>query len=210
MPKNRNMQIALSKKWNAKFHKTLKVSYKKDGIKYVEHTQVTQRLIAIIPDVKMEILDKIYDDFTNPITGEEKKILTGIAYRISGTIDNEFRVVEEIGMCDKPFYNPDTETTRKILTNGERGKECLSDAIKRCSMRLGIGIELYDTDTWIVDYLSPKPKASPKKETKSDHEEKDLNPESKTDEKEIEMLKVDMNNIDEVVKEISEKKSVSK
>lgn len=201
MPKAvREMQVALSKKWNDKFVKKLPVSYKKEGIAYVEHTQVTQRLIAIIPDVNMEIKEMLYDNFTNPNTGEEKSILTGIVYKISGTIDNEFRIVEEIGMCDKPFYNPNPEKNIKILTNGERGKECLSDAIKRCGMRLGIGIELYESDVWLVDYLAPQPKLEKKpKATQNKKEAVDPKPKQ-----------VDLNNIDDVVKEIADKKSVSK
>lgn len=196
----REMQVALSKKWNDKFVKKLPVSYKKEGIAYVEHTQVTQRLIAIIPDVNMEIKEMLYDNFTNPNTGEEKSILTGIVYKISGTIDNEFRIVEEIGMCDKPFYNPNPEKNIKILTNGERGKECLSDAIKRCGMRLGIGIELYESDVWLVDYLAPQPKLEKKPKATQDKKEV-VDPKPK---------QVDLNNIDDVVKEIAEKKSVSK
>lgn len=201
MPKAvREMQVALSKKWNDKFVKKLPVSYKKEGIAYVEHTQVTQRLIAIIPDVNMEIKEMLYDNFTNPNTGEEKSILTGIVYKISGTIDNEFRIVEEIGMCDKPFYNPNPEKNIKILTNGERGKECLSDAIKRCGMRLGIGIELYESDVWLVDYLAPQPKLEKKPKATQDKKEA-VDPKPK---------QVDLNNIDDVVKEIADKKSVSK
>ena len=196
----REMQVALSKKWNDKFVKKLPVSYKKEGIAYVEHTQVTQRLIAIIPDVNMEIKEMLYDNFTNPNTGEEKSILTGIVYKISGTIDNEFRIVEEIGMCDKPFYNPNPEKNIKILTNGERGKECLSDAIKRCGMRLGIGIELYESDVWLVDYLAPQPKLEKKPKSTQDKKE-EVDPKPK---------QVDLNNIDDVVKEIADKKSVSK
>jgi len=196
----REMQVALSKKWNDKFVKKLPVSYKKEGIAYVEHTQVTQRLIAIIPDVNMEIKEMLYDNFTNPNTGEEKSILTGIVYKISGTIDNEFRIVEEIGMCDKPFYNPNPEKNIKILTNGERGKECLSDAIKRCGMRLGIGIELYESDVWLVDYLAPQPKLEKKPKSTQDKKE-EVDPKPK---------QVDLNNIDDVVKEIADKKSVYK
>lgn len=46
----------------------------------------------------------------------------------------------------------------KPANNGERAKECISDAVKRCGMRLGIGIELYDSSAWLSSYLEPKPK----------------------------------------------------
>jgi len=197
----RTTQINLSKAWNSNLIKKLDVGYKKGGIDYVEHTQVVQRLIALIPDVKLEMGNLIYDKFTDPNTGEEKDIVTGVIYTISGTIDGSFRTVTEVGMCDKPFYNPDPTKQRKIHNNGERAKECISDAIKRCGMRLGIGIELYDTQAWLVDYLEPKSKVDPKDQQIS-------KPEPKKENETIGAIKVDLENIDKVVKDLSEKKSV--
>ena len=113
----RTDQIKLSKAWNKAVIKKLPVSYKKDGISYVDHTQVTQRLIALIPDVQFKLGCHIYDKY----------------------------------------------------------EECISDAVKRCGMRLGIGIELYDSSAWLSSYLEspdliankpkkekPKPKPKPK------------------------------------------------
>ncbi len=197
MEKIRNTQILLSKKWGNDFVKKLKVGYKKDGIAYVEHTQVTQRLIALIPDVQMEISNYTYDNFTHPETGEEKQILTGVTYTVRGTIDGYYRTVSEMGMCDKPFYNPDPTKNIKILNNGERGKEAISDAIKRCGMRFGIGIELYDTQAWLPSYLEPNKKEASKKE---------IDEKKPSDHKELNM--VDKENITEIVADLSNKKSI--
>jgi hypothetical protein len=166
----RTDQIKLSKAWNKAVIKKLPVSYKKDGISYVDHTQVTQRLIALIPDVQFKLGCHIYDKYED-LEGRQRKILTGVEYTIEGTIDGHFRSVTEVGMCDKPF---DVEG-RKPANNGERAKECISDAVKRCGMRLGIGIELYDSSAWLSSYLEspdliankpkkekPKPKPKPK------------------------------------------------
>tara|TARA_Y100000996_G_scaffold408437_1_gene387503 strand:- start:31 stop:621 length:591 start_codon:yes stop_codon:yes gene_type:complete len=153
-------QIKLSKAWTKAVIKKLPVSYKKDGISYVDHTQVTQRLIALIPDVQFKLGCHIYDKYED-LEGRQRKILTGVEYTIEGTIDGHFRSVTEVGMCDKPF---DVEG-RKPANNGERAKECISDAVKRCGMRLGIGIELYDSSAWLSSYLEPKkekPKPKPK------------------------------------------------
>ena len=144
----REQQIALSKDWNKSVIKQLKMSY--GSIDYVEHTQVTQRLIALIPDIKMILGNHIYDTVEDD-NGVQRKFLTGLEYTLTGTIDQNFRTVTEIGMCDKPFF---TEGSKKVANNGERGKECISDAIKRCAMRLGVGIELYDTSAWLNPYLS--------------------------------------------------------
>ena len=163
----RTDQIKLSKAWNKAVVKKLPVSYKKDGIDYVDHTQVTQRLIALIPDVKLKAGSFIYDDYED-LEGRRRKILTGVEYTVEGTIDGHFRSVTEVGMCDKPFE----VEGRKPANNGERAKECISDAVKRCGMRLGIGIELYDSSAWLSSYLEddklianktkPKPKPKPK------------------------------------------------
>jgi len=148
----RSDQIKLSKEWNKAVVKKLPVSYKKDGISYVDHTQVTQRLIALIPDVQFKAGSFIYDDYED-LEGRRRKILTGVEYTIEGTIDGHLRSVTEVGMCDKPFE----VEGRKPANNGERAKECISDAVKRCGMRLGIGIELYDSSAWLSAYLeSPK------------------------------------------------------
>ena len=163
----RSDQIKLSKAWNKAVGKKLPVSYKKDGIDYVDHTQVTQRLIALIPDVQLKAGSFIYDDYED-LEGRRRKILTGVEYTIEGTIDGHFRSVTEVGMCDKPFE----VEGRKPANNGERAKECISDAVKRCGMRLGIGIELYDSSAWLSSYLEDdklianktksKPKPKPK------------------------------------------------
>jgi len=163
----RSDQIKLSKAWNKAVVKKLPVSYKKDGIDYVDHTQVTQRLIALIPDVQLKAGSFIYDDYED-LEGRRRKILTGVEYTVEGTIDGHFRSVTEVGMCDKPFE----VEGRKPANNGERAKECISDAVKRCGMRLGIGIELYDSSAWLSSYLEDdklianktkqKPKPKPK------------------------------------------------
>ena len=67
-------------------------------------------------------------------------------------------------------------------------------------MRLGIGIELYESDVWLVDYLAPQPKLEKKPKATQDKKEA-VDPKPK---------QVDLNNIDDVVKEIADKKSVSK
>jgi hypothetical protein len=154
MGTKRSDQIKLSKPWAKAVIKKLNVGYKKGGIDYVEHTQVTQRLIAIIPDLQMKAGSFIYDNYEDD-EGRTKKILTGIEYTIEGTIDGHYRSVTEVGMCDKAFeYAPKPDGSKpKVSNNGERAKECISDAVKRCAMRLGVGIELYDSTAWLSDYL---------------------------------------------------------
>ena len=165
----RNTQIQLSKAWNKKFVKQKKQSF--GDVDYVDHTQVTQKLIALIPDLNMN-LGSVYYDKIEDDNGNQRKFLTGCDYTISGTIDGEFRTVTEAGMCDKPFFAKENSKS-PVSNNGQRLKECISDAVKRCALRLGVGVELYDSEAWLSSYLdkdnkivehSPKVKYTQSKE----------------------------------------------
>jgi len=146
--KNRTTQIQLSKPWNKSLVKSLNKGF--GSIDYVEHTQVTQKLIALIPDLDIEIGRYIHDTVED-VNGIRRRFVTGVEVRMSGTIDGHHIRRQEVGMCDKPFFHADAN---KVHNNGQRAKEALSDAIKRCAMRLGVGIELYDTDNWLNKYLT--------------------------------------------------------
>ena len=201
MGTKRSDQIKLSKPWAKAVIKKLNVGYKKGGIDYVEHTQVTQRLIAIIPDLQMTTGKFIYDDYEDD-QGRTKKILTGIEYIIEGTIDGQYVKRAEVGMCDKPFeYAPKEDGSKtRVLNNGERAKECLSDAVKRCAMRLGVGIELYDSTSWLSDYLEGS--SEKKKEFKKilDQPKKQEDPKQQDQKEQVDLDKlIESKDIDKAV-----------
>lgn len=145
--KQRLQQIILSKPWNKKLVKSLNKGF--GNIDYVEHTQVTQKLIAVSPDWNFEI-NKYLEDTVEDMNGIQRTFITGVQVTIQMKVDGEYITRSEVGMCDKPFFHSDPS---KVHNNGQRAKECVSDAIKRCAMRFGVGIELYDTDAWISEYL---------------------------------------------------------
>jgi hypothetical protein len=193
------------------------------SIDYVDHTQVTQKLIALIPDVQITINYNVgeggvfYDDHITQ-DGEIKRILTGIAVSISGNIDNQYRVVEEVGMCDKPF---EVEGNKPPANNGERAKECMSDAIKRCAMRLGVGIELYgkDSNAWLYDYLGGHmglsedldPKEDPKEDPKYKYTQDKNNPPNEKDLMTDDLKEqIEKTNAESLVKEIAVSKDLNK
>lgn len=102
------------------------------GNEYVPHHIVTQRLIQIFgKPPKIEILREMYD-------GDK---LTGVFMRL--TVPG-FDPVEEAGEADNP----------QSKTNGARAKDACSDAIKRCAMRLGLGLHLWaQKDYFLHDVL---------------------------------------------------------
>jgi len=143
----RLQQIILSKPWNKKLVKKLNKGF--GDIDYVEHTQVTQKLIAVSPDWNFNI-EKYIEDTVEDMNGIQRTFIAGAQVSITMKVDNEYLTRSEVGMCDKPFFHSDPN---KVYNNGQRAKECVSDAIKRCAMRFGVGLELYDTDAWLSDYL---------------------------------------------------------
>ena len=144
---NRATQIQISKPWNKTFVKKVNKGF--GDIDYVEHTQVTQKLIALIPDLDITTSDIVYDKIED-VNGVSRSFVTGIKVTLTGTVDGKLITREDYGMCDKPFFH---DNPNKVHNNGQRAKECVSDAIKRCAMRFGVGIELYDTDAWLSSYL---------------------------------------------------------
>ena len=198
------------------------------SIDYVDHTQVTQKLIALIPDVQITINYNVgeggvfYDDHITQ-DGEIKRIITGIAVSISGNIDNQYRVVEEVGMCDKPF---EVEGNKPPANNGERAKECMSDAIKRCAMRLGVGIELYgkkdkkdpnadSSSAWLSAYLGGDMGSSedldPKEDPKYKYTQDKNNPPNEKDLMTDDLKEqIEKTNAESLVKEIAVSKDLNK
>ena len=144
---SRETQIQISKPWNKTFVKSVNKGF--GNIDYVEHTQVTQKLIALVPDLDITTDNVIYDTIED-VNGVSRKFVTGLRVILTGTVDGHLITREDYGMCDKPFFH---ENPNKVQNNGQRIKECMSDGIKRAAMRMGVGIELYDTDAWLSSYL---------------------------------------------------------
>jgi len=90
---------------------------------YVSHSEVTQSLLGIVGPYSTEVKHIIYNADGN---------VEGIILALKVTIDGEQVVVEEAGAVE-----------RKVPNNGEALKDCVSDAIKRCAMRLGLGLHLW-------------------------------------------------------------------
>ena len=100
-----------------------------DGRKndYVPHHVVNQRLIQIFgAPPRISIVREIYD--VDKLRGVLMRLEAG-GY-----------CVEEFGEADNP----------QSKTNGARSKDAASDAIKRCAMRLGLGLHLWAGDDYFL------------------------------------------------------------
>lgn len=127
------------------------------GGSYVKHSTVQQRLMDVLGLVDFELVEVIRGHVDakppNP-NGKSQKAkngspaltgaVVGVVCRMRATIDGQAVVVEEAGDCEEPHNWPH---------DGARMKDAMSDAYKRCAMRLGVGLHLWSQDDF---YLAEK------------------------------------------------------
>ena len=99
---------------------------KKGQFDYVSHTEVSQNLLGILGPHSIEVKHIIYVD------GK----VDGIILALKATVDGKEVSVEEAGGIGP----------RSLSDRGEALKDCISDALKRCAMRLGLGLHLWATE----------------------------------------------------------------
>jgi hypothetical protein len=105
---------------------------------YVPHDVVTQALLAIVGPFDLEVGQIFY--------GEDGKV-EGCLVTLSAMVDGARVHVTEIGDCEQPS---------NWKTQGARMKDAISDGVKRCSMRLGLGLHLWaQEDYFLFKQLNP-------------------------------------------------------
>ena len=103
---------------------------------YVPHSAITERLLAVVGPFATDVRQFIYN-------GDD---LTGVVLAMKVVIDGQVIEVTEIGDAENPGG-------RK--SNGALAKDAVSDAIKRCAMRLGLGLHLWSqADYFLYEYLA--------------------------------------------------------
>ena len=92
---------------------------------YVPHGIVTQFLLGILGP---------YDFHIDDVVRDADGTLTGCLCTLTVEIDGRVTSVQEVGECENPS---------NWKTDGARLKACASDGIKRCAMRVGLGLHLW-------------------------------------------------------------------
>lgn len=124
------------------------------GGTYVKHSTVQQRLMDVLGYVDLELVQIIRGHVDpkppNP-NGKSAKAkagspaltdaVVGVVARMTCTIDGQTVTVEEAGDCEEPHNWPH---------DGARMKDAMSDAYKRCAMRLGVGLHLWSQDDFYI------------------------------------------------------------
>lgn len=116
---------------------------------YVEHSVITQRLLEVVGPYTFTV-DK-------PVTNPDG-VVVGCLATLGCVIDGKFVRITEIGDVEHPGTN-----------NASNLKNAASDALKRCAMRLGLGLHLWAGDNYYLDRsLAKRIEEAENKETDDD------------------------------------------
>jgi len=125
------------------------------GNLYVSHSTVNEWLLGVVGPFSFELVQVLRGDVAevapNP-QGSSKRakagtpalqqVVVGGVWRLSVEVDGRAVRVEESGDCEDPA---------NWRHDGQRLKQAASDALKRCAMRLGLGLHLWSGDAYVLD-----------------------------------------------------------
>ncbi len=128
---------------------------RKDGQDYVAHHVVNQRLLSIVGPFDFELVEVIRGDVAavppDPAARSRRgksgtpalhNVVVGGIWRLTATVDGRQVRVEEVG---------DVGDVHNWAHDGARLKDAASDALKRCAMRLGLGLHLWAQEHYFLD-----------------------------------------------------------
>jgi hypothetical protein len=129
---------------------------RKDGNDYVAHHVVNQRLLSIVGPFDFELVEVLRGDVAavppdpNARSRRAKagtpalsNVVVGGVWRLTCTIDGQRVRIEEVG---------DVGDVHNWPHDGARLKDAVSDALKRCAMRLGLGLHLWAQEHYFLDH----------------------------------------------------------
>lgn len=126
---------------------------------YVKHSTIAEALLATVGAYDLAVRHIIRGDVAgferrNKETGEVKvfpdlsEVIVGVVAALTLHIDGREVTVEEAGDCDDPH---------NWTHDGQRLKDAVSDAVKRCAMRFGLGLHLWSqSDYFLYESLTKK------------------------------------------------------
>jgi len=121
---------------------------------YVPHSTVTERLLSIVGPFTFEVIDVVRGEapmivgntsdgysVDNPKYPSRQDAVVGCLATMTIMVDGREVRITEVGDVDEPAMNHD----------GANLKNAASDAIKRCAMRVGLGLHLWSQDKYFLD-----------------------------------------------------------
>jgi|TARA_B100001094_G_C17742925_1_gene582052 hypothetical protein len=113
---------------------------------YIQHSVIRQRLLSVLGAYSQEVKHIIREKITDK-QGVEREVVTGVVLALTVEIDGNLVTIEEVGDVEQPF---------NWKTDGARMKDAVSDAVKRCSMALGVGLHLWSQFDGESEYFLDK------------------------------------------------------
>jgi len=117
---------------------------------YVAHSTVNERLLSIVGPFDFMVTDVIRGHAPavvgkngtkdKPTWPARDNAIMGCLATMRVTIDGRKVTITEVGTEDNPAKNHDADNL----------KNCASDAIKRCAMRVGCGLHLWSQDDYFL------------------------------------------------------------
>jgi hypothetical protein len=129
---------------------------RKEGNDYVAHHVVNQRLLSIVGPFDFELVEVVRGDVAavppDP-SGRSRRakagtpalhnVVVGGVWRLTCWVDGHRVRIEEVG---------DVGDVHNWPHDGARLKDAVSDALKRCAMRLGLGLHLWAQEHYFLDH----------------------------------------------------------
>ena len=97
----------------------------------MSHSTVNEFLLGILGPFDWQLVQVLH---------EPDGMVSGAVYRLSTEIDGRKVHVEEVGSIQQGGTK----------NNGDRMKDAASDALKRCAMRMGLGLHLWSQERYIL------------------------------------------------------------
>lgn len=133
------------------------------GGQYVSHSAVNEKLLAVVGPFTWECVEVVRGHVAgikaNPQAQSKRakegrpaleNVVVGYIGRLTCRVDGQVVSVEEVGDCEDPHNWPH---------DGARLKDAMSDSLKRCAMRLGVGLHMWSqyqgkSEFFLYDVLS--------------------------------------------------------
>ena len=126
------------------------------GMDAADHTVITQLLHLRVPGWSMEIREVLRSEVPEKqgksSTWPGGMFVTGCIVRLSCVIDGTPVVIDEAG---------GVELAGMKDGDGERLKHAVSDALKRCAMRIGLGLHIWAGENYFLDRATAKAAETP-------------------------------------------------
>lgn len=117
------------------------------GGDYVSHSTVTERALSIVGPYSTEDVQLIRgyaaeEKTTKRTYPAQDGVVVGVLVTIRCVVDGREVRVTEAGDVENPLQKGN---------DGARAKDAISDAVKRCWMRLGLGLHLWSQEHYVLD-----------------------------------------------------------